>query len=508
MKSHSDPEVAQGRKPLRLHRFLALGLFILLLAASTTQAFFVFVQVQRLAEEAVVIEAASVLSRFESILQASLAETGLQTFSSAQELQAIQKAVAAFPARETDFDLYLVAEGGEILANLSSQNLLRKVVDVAPLKKFETLPRTETPLIHGDDPATVSGKAPFVALRLREFRGEPYLYLVLERNNLLRQLKFRFDEFLPRLAGIVLLAQVLVALGVAWFISRFLTRRIRSLSSAMSLFRNGDFSTKIKAEGRDELAELAELANSMASRIQQNISELEQRDHLRRELIANVSHDLRTPASVLQGYSSLLLESHRRLLPEEQESMYSALHSGALSLGKLLDQLWDLSRLEAKERMPEKEKFCVGELASEIVEQLQAKAREKEIELSERIVEPLPLVFADPALIHRALSNLIENALSYTPSGGKILVEVIPGPLQVKICVRDTGVGFSMDQLPSILQRSVRGNARESTNEKAGGLGLAIVQRILELHGREILVESIENQGSVFGFELPCADKN
>ena len=506
MDSQSLIQENSGPRKLRLHRLLAISLFLLLLFLSVAQAFYVFNEVQRAAREASVMTAANIGDHFLRSLSADVHASGENVLNDSQGVRFLQRASQEFSDMAVDTDLYVVSNKGEIQATISPQNLQRRTINVTPLENFLKLPRHDLPLLFGDDPSRVNGQSPFYVARIPGLKDSPYLYVVLDRTYLLRALRFRFDEYLPRLAAFTLFAQILLALGSAWFIRKLLTGRIRELSQTLGSYRRGEFSRRIEVKGRDEISELADVANSMAERIQRSIEQLEERDMLRRELIANVSHDLRTPASVLQGYSSLLNDPQRELAPGEREKVYSAIYTGSLALSRLLDQLWDLSRLEAKERVPEKQDFCIGELISEIVEQLQEKARQKGISLSEIIPTTALVVNADPSLITRVITNLIENAIFYTPEDGRISVEVIAGSTSVQVLVRDSGAGVSESDLPKILLRSFRGSSGESTNDKAAGLGLAIVSRILDLHGTSLQVASMEKQGSTFGFELPRAN--
>ncbi len=496
---------AGGSAPARvitLHRLFAAALFLLLLSAAVAQALYVFTEVRRIAWESSVMTAASIADRF--VRSLALEPHGAVP-AAMFEAGVLRKASLEFAETMPGADLFLVSESGQILANFSEHNTIRQKIDPAPLHEFLRVPRSTGPLVFGDDPTSPTGTTPFVSIRVPGFERPTLLYVALQRTFLLRSLRFKFDEYLPKLILVTLAAQIATAILAAFLIRRFLTRRLRLLSQALESYRRGKYSDRVEVKGSDEVAELASLANSMADKIETSISALEDRDRLRRELIANVSHDLRTPASVLQGYSSLLVDPSRELTHEDRKGVYSAIASGSLSLSRLLAQLWELSRLEAKERVPELETFCVGELATEVADQLREKARTRDIEIVITIPEPPPAVVADPSLIIRALTNLIENAIHYTPSGGRVEIEVVPEAGGVSVRVHDTGAGISEEDLTRIFERTVRVKGAETGQEDSGGLGLAIVRRIMELHGIEISVSSKEAEGSTFGFALPRA---
>nr|HET7859128.1 HAMP domain-containing sensor histidine kinase [Caldimonas sp.] len=225
---------------------------------------------------------------------------------------------------------------------------------------------------------------------------------------------------------------------------------------------------------------------------------------LRAELIANVSHDLRMPLVAMRGYLELLARSDETLPSDERRSYLAIALRQCEQLGRLVDELSELARLDSRGVRLARERFAVAELASDVVRKFALAAERRGVELAAIAVERLPLVDADLGLIERVLDNLIDNALRHTPPGGAVRIAIDRGDGVVRVRVRDTGAGIAADELPHVFDRHWRGAG--SAARAGGGLGLAIAQRILALHGGRIDVESELARGSCFSFSLPAAE--
>lgn len=227
--------------------------------------------------------------------------------------------------------------------------------------------------------------------------------------------------------------------------------------------------------------------------------EREEIERLRRELIANVSHDLRTPLASIHGYIETLLLKQDDLDKERFTKYLRTSLNNAEKLKNLVDELFELSKLEAKERKLEAEPLSIGELIHDILNNFKIAAGEKEIILQADIPVDLPQVKADIALIDRVLQNLISNAIKFCKSGDTITIKAKRKKDRVWISVRDTGAGISEEDLPHIFSRFHQG----SNKKQGAGLGLAIVKNILELHESKFEVKSELNKGTTFSFSLP-----
>jgi signal transduction histidine kinase len=247
------------------------------------------------------------------------------------------------------------------------------------------------------------------------------------------------------------------------------------------------------AEGQQRaLAEVEVLKNRLQ----------EENVYLRRELIANVSHDLRSPLASLRGYLETLLLKEEAVTAAERRHYLEIALSQAEHLQTLISELFDLARLDFQGYRIDAEPVQLGELARDVTQKLQLAARERKVHLSADVAHD-GLVRADIGLIERTLTNLLENALAHAPAGGRVELTVQAGPTRVAVRVSDSGSGIAPQDLPRIFERFYRADKARSLNGKGSGLGLAIVKRILELHDSEIRVDSELGRGATFWFELP-----
>jgi len=225
---------------------------------------------------------------------------------------------------------------------------------------------------------------------------------------------------------------------------------------------------------------------------------------VRRELVANVSHDLRTPLASLHGYLETLVLKGDRLDPAERRRYLeiAARHSG--KLGRRVTELFELSKLDACDVRLQRERFSPAELVQDVVQKFQLQSERTGVELATERRGDLPFVDADIGLVERALENLLGNAIRHTPGGGRVTVCVDTAAGNARIVVSDTGPGIATDELDSVFDRFYRGRNGESSGEGAG-LGLAIAKRIVELHGGTIRADSPPGEGAVLSFTLPLA---
>ncbi len=276
----------------------------------------------------------------------------------------------------------------------------------------------------------------------------------------------------------------------------------------MDSFRLSDFSEpalyqqKAALAAPDEVDRLGVTFDQMAGRIVEQIQELKQQDALRRDLVAQVSHDLRTPLAALHGYLETLKLKEDTLTPEERAQYFAIVLRQSEHLTRLVGELFELAKLEAREAPPHCEPFSLPELVQDVVQKFQLKADESKVNLAMELDADLSLVSADIALVERVLDNLIDNALTHTPAGGTVRVPVRRDAGQVILCVADTGEGIPEGDLPRIFDRYYQATNRQSKNGHAG-LGLAIARRIVELHGSELDVRSRPGEGTTFAFGLP-----
>jgi signal transduction histidine kinase len=297
------------------------------------------------------------------------------------------------------------------------------------------------------------------------------------------------------LAAALLLSLVIVGLT---------TRNFRKITGVIRNFKNGDLTTRVNIKSKSELGEFAESFNEMADTIVHNIDEIKKIDFLRRELIANVSHDLRTPISIIQGYLETVLIKSETLSEEEKNKYLETTLDNTKRLQALVEELFELSKLESKQITPKLEVFALAELLQDIQQKNALEVKSKQITLKIDTPQNQPMINADIAMMEKVFQNLLDNSLKFTPADGEINIKLINNDNSILVKFADTGCGIEKEDLPHIFERYHK-SKRVVSNQKGTGLGLAIVKKILELHGINISVESEKDKGTTFYFEIPKA---
>jgi signal transduction histidine kinase len=406
-------------------------------------------------------------------------------------------------------EVYLLDPQGKILSfSAEPGKVKRNHIGIEPITRF--LRGTEPFPIFGDDPRSPDGKKVFTAARIpKDGRLQGYLYVILGGETYDSVMQKVQGSYILRLSLWVTFGSLLVAATAGLVLFGWLTRRLKRLTEAMKAYSDGGAFERLdlpepRSEKRtDEIDRLVAIFHQMAGKIEGQVASLRQMDSLRRELVANVSHDLRTPLATLQGYIETLLMREDALSSEERRQYLQIAIAHCARLGKLVTGLFDLAKLEAQDMSVQREPFSIGELVQDVVQKFQLPAQEKGIGFTTNLGPEIPFVFADIGLIVRVLENLIENALRYTPGGGTVSVLLDPRPSSVAITVSDTGCGIANEDLPRIFARFYRVDRSRKAGTGHAGLGLAIVKKILELHGSDIQVHSTLNVGTSFTFSLP-----
>ena len=407
-------------------------------------------------------------------------------------------------------ELYLLGPGGAIEAFTAPPGqVLRKTIDMAPIRAF--IEGGAAYPLFGDDPKSLRGRWVFSAAPIDSARAEKgFLYVVLHGAE--------YEAAAHRSAGRQVYRNGLIIIGIglslAAIVSAVVTfgisRRLQRLSRAMEAFRRSDFTEAESApEGNglagDEIDRLAETYNAMAAHIRDQVDQLRRAEATRRDLIASVSHDLRTPLAALRGYLDTLLLKDQTLRPDERLNYLRIAVRQSEQLQALIVELFDLVKLEGGETKMNTEPFQVSELVQDVVQKFEIAARNGGIALGGQIAPAAPFVLGDVALIERALENLLDNAIRHTPPGGRISVTVAPEPDCVAVEVRDTGMGIPAGDLPHIFDRFYRVEKSRNLDSGGAGLGLAIVKRIVDMHEGKIEASSRLGSGACFVVRLPVA---
>jgi signal transduction histidine kinase len=304
------------------------------------------------------------------------------------------------------------------------------------------------------------------------------------------------------LATVLLLFAGGIAMSVGYFLSAALTDRIVTLDGAAREIAQGRLDVRVPVSGNDEMASLAQTFNDMAEQLEAAALKQQELDTLRRSLIAWVGHDLRTPLASVRAIVEALADG----VVDDPDTVSRYLHTAQReirSLSLLIDDLFELAQLEAGGLRLERLPNSISDLISDTIESFSELAARRGVNLEGSVEPGVDPVLMDAQLIGRALSNLLGNALRYTPADGHVQVQARKLAAGVLVEVQDTGEGISAADLPHIFERFYRGEKSRSRATGGAGLGLAIAKGIVEAHGGQISVESSAGQGTCFGFILP-----
>lgn len=432
-------------------------------------------------------------------------------------------------------EVYVLDLQGRVMAQAATANVIAQPrVSMQPIRDVlqahadvpAALPASLGSTLLGDNPLDPDDQRPFSVHPL-EHSGETigYIYALLagrEHQTLLSAI--RSSHSLRDLASI--LGGVLVLAGIAGSVVFFsLTRRLRNLTrhvhAASSAARLDVAYADLPAAARglrpldthDEIDELTAAYDSMALQLQSQYRSLEEKDRIRRELVANISHDLRTPLTTLQGYLETILLK-RGTLDEAVEHRYLAIaHKHSKRLRRLVAELFELSKFDSEEYELDREVFSLRELAHDALQDLTPLADKRQIALAVTSgsdhADPMDVV-ADIALVHRVLENLLSNALRHARRGGNITIDVQRNADdRIDVAVIDDGEGMAQGDARLAFEPRFRADtdSRSCDDEDVGhaGLGLAIVKSIVKLHGSEMSLETEPGRGARFGFSLPAA---
>jgi signal transduction histidine kinase len=304
-----------------------------------------------------------------------------------------------------------------------------------------------------------------------------------------------FREAVSQALVLAAAAATVTAIAVGAYVTNRIVGPIRQLASASRRLADGHYAERVPAGGDDELGDLADTFNDMASA-------LEATERRRRELIGDVAHELRTPIATLEGFLEGLLDG----VVEPEPATWARLHGEAGRLRRLVDDLQELSRAEARQIPLAIKQIEAAQIVGAAIDRLAPSFAEKGLALTSDIPEDVPRVRADLDRAIQVLSNLLSNALRCTPAPGEVHVTVRPAGSRVEFSVRDSGVGIDQDELPRVFERFYRVDKSRSRALGGSGIGLTIAKALVEAMGGRIWAESAgPGQGATFAFTLPTA---
>ncbi|ARP91414.1 two-component sensor histidine kinase [Bordetella genomosp. 9] len=488
---------------LSLSQRLSL-VFALLLAACTAAAAWLQIGASRLREEEAV-------QRLSAGLAQHIADSAPLMDAEGLRRDAVRQLFDKLMAVNPSVEVYLLSADGRIVADAAPPgHVKRDRVDLHPVRRLlagQPLP------IFGDDPRSETGRKVFSAAPLVvEGREQGYVYVVLQGE--------RRDAVAAPLAASSVVRTTLLSLGlvalcclIAGLVAfGLITRPLRRLTAAVRGFDGNEAAATaalqaapphaVAGAGGDEIVVLEQAFRQMAARIAEQWRELNRQDQQRRELLANISHDLRTPLTSLHGYLETLLMKADKLDAAERRRYLEVALAQSRKVGGLAQSLFDLARLESGLIQPDRETFVLPDLVQDVFQKFELAAQARGIRLNARFERNLPAVEADVGMTERVLTNLLDNAIRHSPSGGCVDVCMTPADGAVQVSVSDDGPGIPEPLRAGLFERV---SPWRAGGEQAGGFGLLTVHRMLALHGCTIRLAPGRARGAVFEFSLPAA---
>jgi signal transduction histidine kinase len=404
-------------------------------------------------------------------------------------------------------EVYLLDVNGKVIGDAAPKDrMLRQQIDLGPVQRL--LAGDPLPIL-GDDPRSAEGRKVFSAAPLM-VAGQPagFLYVVLlgEAHDQFAERGATSEALKTALWSIGLVALLCLVAGLAAF--GLITRPLRRLTDSVGRFDINAAPVALPAPNaatvsdqanQDEISVLDATFRQMQARLSEQWRTLTRQSQDRRELVANISHDLRTPLASLHGYLEVLSVKDASLSPEERRRYLGVALDQSRKVGGLAQSLLELVRLEHGFVVPVIERFSLTDLVQDIFQKFELSAEAKAITLTPDFATRVPGVHADLGLIERVLTNLLDNALRHTPRGGEVKITLAPQGQFVDVTVSDTGPGIAPELRDGLFLRPFNiGGARRD-----GGLGLRIVHQILQLHGHRVDLLDVAGQGATFRFALP-----
>lgn len=446
------------------------------------------------------------LQRLNWGLASSVARQLLPIAESGGELRELAVACSKFKDINPEVDIFFLNEEGEVLIPNIAKGFkvpVDQLEEALAPKPSRSLPIYGPHPLHRDAKEQVFSVSRF---RWRDIRGYLYVPLVSLRSFSTRVAMMNFYIIYGGVIATAFFALLFLLLGA--LLAYFVTRRFRILADTVEKISQGDLDLRIPFSGNDEVGQLGRQINDMTDTIVSSLQKTEENDRLRRDLVANISHDLRGPVTSLNGYVEETVEQFALLSEDEKITKLQVVLKNGRRLARLIDQLFELSKLDAKEAQPECEPFSILDIITEeIIPKYAVLAKEKSITLSEELPNQLPRVAADFQMIYRVLSNLVQNAVSYTQVGGTVSIRATHTTEKIQISVSDNGPGIPEKDLEHIFDRFYIPSKARTKGTYGSGLGLAIVKKILDTHTESVRVESLEGAGTTFTFTLaPCKE--
>lgn len=478
---------------------LSLGLLILLLSIGVIYAVFSLIVTR------------SYVEQLNQDLHRSLADNLVADKNLVKEgrinQEALKETFRQYMVVNPSIEIYLLDLQGKLISYSADPGVVkRNKVSLRPI--FAFLDGTEQyPL--GDDPRSHDKRKPFSVTTVpNSDRPEGYLYVVLRGEQYEQIKQLAQESYFIRFSGWAVFISLLLGLLAGLPVFYFLTRRLRNFSQQIKAFESSGFTTELvpsPKEKEDEIDQINHTFESMAERIRVQLGQLAAQDTERRQLVAQISHDLRTPLASMLGYIESLWLKKTSLTEAEQESFLAVAHKQGRRLSRMIEALFELSSLEAQDTEPAIETFVPAEWLYDIAQKHQIRIQKHGLNIEVDIQEQGLLALADISLLERVMDNLIDNSISHAKSSGTLVLQLATQDDKVAISVADQGKGIAEEELVCLFEPFVTTNGpkKHDAERRHAGLGLAIAKRIMQLLDGDISVKSELDVGTVFTLCLP-----
>lgn len=415
---------------------------------------------------------------------------------------AVQKIMMHHMKVNPTIEVYVLDDKGAILTyDAPPEKIKKSHVSLVPIREFLKNDVNSNYILGNDPKAPDACKVFSAAPIVEDGKTKGYVYAILASEEYDSVSSMLMSNFIYSIGLKALIITVIFVVIIGLIAIKYLTRNFRVIEEGVVKFSKGNYSNKIELKSQGEFTHLANCLNEMATTISSNIDQLKSIERLRKELVANVSHDLRTPIAVVHGYIETLLMKNSELSPEERERFLKIVLNSTENLEKLVADLFELSKLESEEAHLNLERVNIADLVSDISSRYKIISEQKQIDFKVMIMAE-GTVEVDIAMMERVIQNLVDNALKFTPAGGEVVLCVQKGEEgKLVVQVKDTGIGIGESSLPFVFDRYKKLDSDKKSSPGAG-LGLAIVKRILELHHIDIKVLSRKEEGTAFSFSM------
>ena len=413
-----------------------------------------------------------------------------------------------------DFEFYYLDQQGKVLTHYSQDphNIERQYIDLDPIKSY--IGRQKDFPIFADDPKSLDRKKIFSAAPVyNESQLQGYLYVIIGGQN--------YDSILAELRNSQTLREFFMFVGAGFvavlaillILFQLITSPLRRLSKDVESFREAGYrlekaniiSRNWCSDSHSEIDKLGCAFSHLYQHVDEQFYALENINEQRKEMLADISHDLRTPLASMKGYIETMYLQGDTLSPEDRKRFISICMRNMNNLKQLIDQIFELAYLEGGQVTVQKEVCAIGEFLFDIASKFSLDAKDKDITLS---LEPPQIdgyVNTDLGKLERILSNLIDNAIRHTKAGGRVTLFVHETAEGFNVGVEDTGVGIAENELSSIFTPRYQASNVRKQDGKNVGLGLAISQKLVNLLNSDLRVKSKYGKGTTFSFSLPQA---